>query len=213
MRADVLVVSVPVSETAGVVEKVAPFLGEESLIMDLASVKKRSMEAMMTHSRGEVLGLHPLFGPHEAVFEDLTLAVCPGRGEQGLNWITSLFSGRGLRIIVLSPEEHDFIMGLVQGVNHFSTLALSLCILESGIDIRGLEKSSTVTFQERLERIRRLLGQPADLFQALLMENPEAGRFIEHYRESVFRLSRLVEETDEEEFRRLFGSLRRFFLK
>ena len=36
-----------------------------ALIMDLTSLKKEPVEAMLKYSEAEVIGIHPLFGPRE----------------------------------------------------------------------------------------------------------------------------------------------------
>ncbi|MFY9545509.1 MAG: prephenate dehydrogenase/arogenate dehydrogenase family protein, partial [Candidatus Methanoculleus thermohydrogenotrophicum] len=60
--ADLVMVSVPIRATVGVIREVAPLLSEEQIFCDLTSLKVEPVRAMLA-SRAEVIGLHPMFGP------------------------------------------------------------------------------------------------------------------------------------------------------
>jgi hypothetical protein len=60
--ADLIMVSVPIRTTVGVIREVAPLLSEEQVLCDLTSLKVEPVRAMLA-SRAEVIGLHPMFGP------------------------------------------------------------------------------------------------------------------------------------------------------
>lgn len=210
-QSDVVVVSVPITDTERVIKEVGPLIKDEGLLMDLASIKKGPVEAMLKYSKAQVVGLHPLFGPVLRSDKDRRVAVCPGRGESGLNWVMGIFQDEGFNVTLLDPEEHDRVMGLIQAVNHFSTLALGLCISRTGFELRDLFNLSTQTFQERLERIGAIAGQPPELFEALLMENPAAGKYLEEYLESVEQLIRITRAGDRKAFGEMFESIKEVF--
>jgi prephenate dehydrogenase len=159
------------------------------------------------------VGLHPLFGPEESARPGMRVAMSPGRGESGLDWIKGVFEKQGFEITIVDPETHDRMMGLIQGVNHFSTLALAWCIKESGFDLEDIMKLSTQTFSERLDRIRLIMKQSEGLFGSLLMDNPEALECIHHYKKSVGQLTRMVKKREKRSFGLLFKSLREIFRK
>ena len=212
-QCDVVVISVPIADTVKVIRELGPLVPENRLLMDLTSIKKGPVEAMLKYSRAQVVGAHPLFGPDMAPHSELRVAICPGRGESGLEWLSGVMGDAGLGVTVLSPEKHDQIMGLVQGVNHFSTLAMALCISRSGLEFEDVFNCSTQTFKERLDRIRSIMGQPAELFGSLLMDNPEAVGFIGQYLEAAGELSRITRDKDREAFGEVFEMLKRFFNK
>ena len=210
-QCDVVVISVPIAETEKVIREVGPHVREDGLLMDLASVKKMPVEAMLKYSRAQVVGVHPLFGADVSSEKDLRVAICPGRGDEGLRWITNIFEEKEYKITIIDPEEHDRMMGLIQGVNHFATLALALCVSRSGLDVTDLYNLSTQTFLVRLERIRAIMDQPAELFRSLLMENPSANDFIGQYRESIEQLFSITKDGNNEAFKDLFASLLNVF--
>jgi prephenate dehydrogenase len=62
---DIVVLSVPIDVIEGTAARVAPLMRPGSLLMDLSSLKKEPMAAMLRHVPPgvEVIGAHPLFGP------------------------------------------------------------------------------------------------------------------------------------------------------
>ena len=210
-QCDVVVISVPIADTDKVIQEIGPLVSEKGVLMDLTSVKKGPVEAMLRYSRAEVVGAHPLFGPEITSNSGLRVVICPGRGERGLGWLKGVLGDAGLRVTVLSPEKHDHIMGLIQGVNHFSTLALASCISRSGLKFEDILNCSTQTFIDRVDRIRSVLEQPAELFGSLLMDNPAACEFNEAYLRSVEELIHIIRRGDKEAFGKLFESLKKVF--
>jgi prephenate dehydrogenase len=211
VRCDVVVVSVPIAETLKVIREIGPLLRENGLLMDLTSVKKAPLEAMLEHSAAQVVGLHPLLGPEAGFNSGGRVVVCPGRGESGLSWITQVLQESGLTPVYLDPEEHDRMMGLIQGANHFSTLALAVTVSRSGFEVSDLSRCATETFRERLERIRFMMEQPVELFGSLLMDNPAAADCSEQYLEGARGLLEMIMTKDRQAFGNLFASLKEMF--
>lgn len=209
-QSDVVVVSVSIPNTVKVIQEIGPMVRENGLLMDLTSLKKGPMEAMLKYSSAEVVGAHPLFGPEEKHIKGQRMAICPGRGERGLKWLTEILEKAGIRVVVMDPEVHDRIMGLIQGVNHFSTLALALCMSRSGFSLDDILNCSTQTFNSRIDRVRAIVEQPSELFESLLIDNPGAREFIEQYLDAVEGLIEITRECDTGAFRGLFNSLKTF---
>lgn len=210
-KSDVVVISVPISHTVEVIRELGPLVQEDGLLMDLTSIKRGPMQAMLEYSRAEVVGTHPLFGPEEADIPGQKQVICPGRGERGLRWLTGVLEKAGMEVVMMDPEGHDRMMGLIQGASHFSTLALALCISRSGFNFDDVMRCSTQNFKSRLERIRAILEQPSELFESLIVGNPGAGEFIGQYGDAVEKMSGITRKGDMGAFRGLFTTLRAFF--
>ncbi len=208
---DVVVISVPIRDTVKMIQEIGPLVSEDGLLMDLTSIKKKPMETMIEYSRAEVVGAHPLFGPDTASGPEQRVAVCPGRGERGLGWLLGVLRSVGSRVTILSPERHDHLMGLVQGVNHFSTLALALCIRQSGLAFEELLECSTQTFRHRLDRIRAITEQQSELFESLLMDNPPAAEFIDQYLKAAGELAMIIRTKDSAAFGGVLEMLKEIF--
>lgn len=209
----VVVVSVPVTETTEVILRVGPHMAEDSLLMDLTSVKKVPLAAMLGRSRSQVVGAHPLFGPGGAGQEHGRVVLCPGRGEEGLRWAKELFERAGMEVVLMDPDTHDRLMAMIQGVQHFVTLSLALTLHRSGLDPKTIEQCATPTFRAALDRISAMTRQAPHLFESLLMDNGYAPPLIGAYLENAGGLYRIITEEDREAFQALFHDLRKRFHK
>jgi prephenate dehydrogenase len=206
----IIAVSVPIPATTVVIREIGPLVPREGLLMDLTSVKKDPLDAMLRYSRSQVVGLHPLFGP-EAEPKDLRIAVCPGRGKEGLDWIRGILQKSGIKTILLDPAVHDRMMGLIQGGTHFSTLAMAVSIADSGHGMKDFLDCSTPVFRLYLDRIRAMLRQPAGLFESLLMDNPFAADSLKIHMESCTRMAGIIRNGNRKAFQEMFASLQDFF--
>ncbi|CAN2042241.1 Prephenate dehydrogenase [Candidatus Magnetomoraceae bacterium gMMP-15] len=206
-QCDVVIISVPIAITVDVIKELGQLVSKQGVIMDLTSIKKEPLDAMLNYSNAEVVGLHPLFGP-EVKAEGQRVVICRGRGKKGLTWISEIFNKTGIHSFIMNPEKHDNLMGLIQGVNHFSTLALGLCIKNAGFEFEDILNCSTKTFKDRLNRISSMLNQRPELFSSLLIDNKKSLEFIDIYQKSAKQILDMVSSKDRDAFDELFESLR-----
>lgn len=192
----VVIVSVPIGITCEVIEQIGPFMPDESLLMDFTSLKEKPVKSMLLHSRSEVMGCHPLFGPDIESIAGQNIVFCPGRISEWSDWPMELFKNRGARIIETSPEEHDEIMAIVQGLNHFDTIAMGLAIKESGADILKLKSFSTPLFKTKLDIIEKIFNSNSRLYAEILALNPYLSSILDQYERNVTVLKELVKNRD-----------------
>ena len=208
---DVLVFSVPMKETVKVIRNIAPLVSEDAMLMDLTSIKAKPMAAMLHFSRAEVVGAHPLFGPGSSNGSKKTCVLCEGRGDAGMVWIKKILESSGVNVLVSTPDVHDHVMGMIQGVNHFASLAFAICMARSGYSLDTLEGFATPAFQTRVDRVKNMIGQSGELFGSLLMENPSALGFMGDYLEGAREILAMVKQGDTKEFEKMFESLKGYF--
>jgi prephenate dehydrogenase len=170
--ADVVVLSVPIPQVSEVAKEVGPGMRPDAVLMDLTSVKQGPLAAMLDHFSGEVVGTHPLFGPGEKSIQGRTVVLCPGRGEKWLNWLKALLENAGARVKVTTPTQHDRLMAVVQGLPHFSLIALEMAIRELGVAPEDLEDFATPTFATLRNLARRLFSQDATMYACIQLANP-----------------------------------------
>ena len=133
--ADVVIVSVPIRNSVEVIRKVGPLVRKEALLMDVTSIKADPMKAMLESSSASVVGTHPLFGPSVHSLQDQKVVICPGRGDEWLDWVRRMFQARGLVVRETSPEAHDQAMSIVQVLVHFSTEVIGNTLAHLGVSI------------------------------------------------------------------------------
>jgi len=192
----VIVVAVPIAATSDVIGKVGPHLSAGSLLMDLTSLKEESVEAMLTATRADVVGCHPLFGPDVSSLQGNNVILCPGRGEKWLSFLRGLFEAGGARVTITSPAEHDRMMSLVQGLTHFNTILMELALRDSGREQSELAPFSTPIFRTKQALGARVFGANADLYAAILTKNPHIMKVLEHYEGNLSLIKGFISRQD-----------------
>jgi prephenate dehydrogenase len=209
--ADVVVLSVPIPQVEAVVRQVAPVMRPEAALMDLTSVKQVPLATMLDHFSGEVVGTHPLFGPGESSMAGLTIALCPGRGERWFNWLKDLLENAGARVRVTTATEHDRLMSVVQGLAHFTLIALEMAIRELGVAPQDLEDFSTPTFSTLHNLARRLFSQDAKLYACIQLQNPANRVALRALEDSVADILYFIQRQNADGLVRLIKSLKEGF--
>jgi prephenate dehydrogenase len=197
----VVLVSVPIEVTCQVIREVGPFMRPESLLMDLTSLKAESVRTMLESSTSEVIGLHPLFGPAEPSLAEKNVALCPARGKRWLPWLRGLLESHGARLVETTPERHDEIMALVQGINHLDTLVLGMVLMESGLDREVLERFSTPILKSKLEIIQKVFSHP-DLYAQIIALNPHLRQVMDLFERRFAELKSIAEKGRVEDLRK-----------
>ena len=209
--ADVVLLAVPMSEQLAVAARVGPRLKPGALLCDINSLKTEVCSAMASAWSGEVLGLHPMFGPTVGTLRRQKVVVCPVRpGPLGL-WLQGELAALGLELVHCEPEEHDRMMAVVQVLVHFSTLVMGEALRRNGVPVqRSLDFTSPI-YRLELAFTGRLFAQSADLYAEIEMSNPYGGEARAHFQAAAAELAELVDRQDREGFRRLFEGVSDWF--
>ncbi len=195
-RCPVVIVSVPIGVTCEVIERIGPYVRKDGALMDLTSVKVKTVAAMLTHSQAEVVGVHPLFGPDVSDINGQNVILCPGRGETWRRWIKDILTQVGATVTETTSERHDYMMALVQGVNHLDTMLMGLTVKGTGITREELFPFSTPVFRVKWELVERLFSHPPVLYAEMLVHNPFLLPLLARYQECMGIMRACIEQGD-----------------
>lgn len=205
--ADLVLVSVPVALTAGVIAALPP-LPEGCVLADLTSLKTGPVAAMLAAHPGPVLGLHPMFGPDVSSFAKEVVAVCEAR--PGGGWVLEQLAMWGLQLEPCTPEEHDGLMGLIQAMRHASTVAYGLSLSREGVAPARLLALSSPIYRLELAMVGRLFAQDPGLYHDIIAAHDPGP--LRRYRETLGELLTLLEGPDSAAaFAECFAEVRGFF--
>lgn len=196
----VVVVAVPIHATRRVIEEVGPLLDERALLMDVTSLKEEPVKWMCASTKAEVLGSHPLFGPSVESIQGLHIVLCPARISRWNEWPRTLFAAEGAAVIETTPERHDKMMAVVQGLNHLNTMTMSAVLSETGITPEELRDYSTPLFELKCSIIERVVKENPRLHAEIVMKNPYMGEMTALYERVLSRMKKLIEAGDEDAF-------------
>ena len=208
---DLVMVSVPIRSTVAVIREIAPLLAEDQVLCDLCSLKAAPVEAMLA-SRAEVIGLHPMFGPNTRSLQGQTIVATPSRcREETLDALLSIFRREGARITITTPEHHDEVMAVVQGLAHFSTLSVAEAMRRLGVEPLEMLAFTSPVYRIEMDLVGRILGQDAGLYGDILQCNPRVPDVLSAFAAAVDSLKEDVESRDPERFAAFFRENRERF--
>jgi prephenate dehydrogenase len=161
-----------------------PYLRPGALLMDVCSVKMAPVKWMLAAAPPdvEVIGTHPLFGPHSSRggIGGLRAVLCPARTDR-VDQLRKFLEEMGLSVIITTPEEHDRQMAYAQALTHFVARGLA----EAGVADQELK---TPSYERLLKVVDTLTKDSAELFADLQTCNPFAAEARARLLEALRRL-------------------------
>ena len=204
VQCDVVIITVSIESTHRVIKEIAPLVREDALLMDLTSLKTDPVSTMLKYSKSAVIGTHPVFGPSVKTIKNQTVVLCPARPKKWLDWLKDILDKNGALVRVTTPEKHDKMMSIIQGVNHFSTIAMAHTLKKLGISVEESLHYTSPIYKLRMDFVGRLLNQNPELYADIEMLNPHNKKAMEEYIRSTRELLGIVKRKDREEFIRFF---------
>lgn len=195
---DLVVLAVPIAATVDVAKKVGPHVRPGACLMDITSVKRQPLAAMLSSTREDVdvIGTHPMFGPHGIDFDRQKVVLCRGRGDAGFARVKKLYEVFGAETLEASAEEHDQQMALIQVLIHEKTMVLGSVLERLKADLgRSLQFASPI-YRTELAMIGRMFSQRAELYAEILTSNDDALRLSHLFEQEAGHFARAVAMSD-----------------
>lgn len=178
-KSDIIILSVPMHAAESIAKDIGKDLSPEQLLTDFCSQKERIVQTMMDATSGQVLGMHPLFGPFHDTLHGQNIVFCTGRGESWSRFLEEEFTKSGAVITHMDGAQHDRNMALFQGLTHFLSLCMGTMFEKLNLKPRDAMKCSTPVFRVNIYLIGRLLAQDHDLYEVLIGENKYVPEMID----------------------------------
>jgi len=210
-EADIVMLSVPMARAASVARVIGPYLRSDALLCDVNSLKSEVCAAMAASHSGEILGLHPMFGPSVHTFRRQKVVICKVRPGPLGGWLVAELGRLGMERIEASPEEHDRMMANVQVLTHFSTLVMGDALRRTGVGVRRSLEFTSPIYRLELAFVGRLFAQNPDLYAEIEMSNPHGESVRAGFREAAEELTAILAAGDREAFRARFAEVSAHF--
>jgi prephenate dehydrogenase len=116
---------VPISAFETVIKTHRRFFNDNHLLIDVLSVKIHPAKVLTKYLQGlktQALLTHPMFGPDSSKNGFFNLPIVINRftaSEENYRFWKNFFVKKGLRVIELTPQQHDRLAAYSQGVTHF----------------------------------------------------------------------------------------------
>lgn len=186
----VVIPFVPMSALETLLKEMAPLLKEDTLVIDVCSVKSMPVEWMkeILPENIQILGTHPMFGPDSArnTLFGCKIVLCPVRiKEETTREIRAYLETHGLKVIEATPEEHDQQIAHSLLLTHF--IGRSLMEFEAkslDIDTKGYRRLMKI-----LETVENDSWQ---LFEDMNRYNPYAEQTRKEFLKSLSTIDEKV---------------------
>lgn len=176
--ADTVIVSVPISRTKGVLEKLDSICPENTLIFDIASLKSPFIDTLLDMgTRRRVCSVHPMFGPSAESMYDRNLLVCNCGSDDAVDAVLKLLGNHGADVRTMPVRDHDRYMSYVLGLSHAVNIAFFTVLDRSGIDFDDMRSVASTTYNKLM-----------DTNESVALEDPYLYYEIQHlnaYREDM----------------------------
>ncbi|MGF1751345.1 bifunctional chorismate mutase/prephenate dehydrogenase [Vibrio cionasavignyae] len=208
--AGLVVVTVPIHLTEGVIEKLSS-LPKDCILCDLTSVKKRPLTTMLRVHQGPVVGLHPMFGPDVPSMAKQVIVYSDGRGEEEYQWLLQQFKIWGASLCQMEADKHDNGMTLIQALRHFTSFAYGLHLSKENPDLDTLVTLSSPIYRLELAMVGRLFAQDPNLYGDIILSSEENIAMIKRFHQQFGEALTLLDNKDKAGFVSQFEQVSEWF--
>lgn len=188
---ELLINCVTLKYTIDAFEKVLPYLPQNCIISDIASVKTGLQEYYEKCGRRYV-STHPMFGPTFATLDNLSTQsaiIISESDHMGKAFFKDLYQSLHLRIFEYSFEEHDETIAYSLSIPFASTLVFA--------SVMKHQEAPGTTFKRHMDIAKGLLSEDDFLLSEILF-NPHTPRQVENIRKELLDLLDIIETKDNE---------------
>ena len=180
---------------------VLPYLPEDCIISDIASVKTGLYEYYQNLGK-RFISTHPMFGPTFANIRDLrdeNAIIIKESDEEGKGFFRNFYANLKLSIYAYTFEEHDRTIAYSLSTPSASSMVFAACMKK--------QEAPGTTFRKHLDIARGLLSEDDHLL-AEIMFNTHTTRQIEETNSRLTDLTHIITARDYEEMRKLLNKMR-----
>jgi prephenate dehydrogenase len=181
--------------------EVLPYLKQDCILSDIASVKTGFLGLYKDLGR-RFVSTHPMFGPTFTNIRDLrheNAIIIKESDDEGKAFFQDFYKGLKLSIYEYTFEEHDRTIAYSLSTPFASSMVFAACMKK--------QNAPGTTFREHLRIARRLLSEDDHLL-AEVMFNPHTIKQIEEINSRLTYLTHIIRGRDYEEMEKFLNRLR-----
>ena len=198
---DLVINAVTLKYTREAFLKVIPYLRENCIISDIASVKTGLYDFYQQSGRPYV-STHPMFGPTfanlGALHNENAIVIAEG-DEQGRQFFIDLYSRLGLHVCEYTFDEHDETVAYSLSIPFVSTFVFAAVMKH--------QEAPGTTFKRHMAIAKGVLGEDENLLREILF-NPRTGAQVSRIRKELDDLLSIIDEKDDQGLSAYLGRIR-----
>ena len=184
-------IAVPIREFENIINKISPLLKKGTTIIDVCSVKKYPTEIMIKKLNPDIgiIATHPMFGPDSFLSNNKLKMMLNNTRDvnQIFNFWKQYFKDQGIKVIEMTPDQHDLMAAKTQGVTHF----LGRMLKEFGIHKTQID---TQGFSDLLDLVDQTCNDTWELYSDLQLFNPYTSTMIKNLKSATDSLDNRLKE-------------------
>ena len=219
-EADLILIATPVQETERILELLARLpLKENVIISDTGSTKSTIVKkAEKLIDKGiTFIGGHPMAGSHksgvaaarELLFENAFYLLTPPSRvpEENLNVLKEWLKGTNARFITISPEEHDYLTGVISHFPHVIAASLVHQAEKTSQDQKLVTRLAAGGFRD----ITRIASSSPAMWRDILLHNKEVMlQLLNEWQQEMEKVTSMIQDGDSEKIYRFFSEAKQF---
>lgn len=209
-NADLVIIAIPADAIPSVVKKALDHVGEQTLVMDMGSVKRNICQSVENHpNRKNFVASHPMAGtefsgPEAAIynlFDHKVMVFCEVEKsdwkllDKALDFAKML----NMRVKMTSAEEHDRHVAYISHLSHVSSFMLGKTVLEIEKDEQSIFDLASTGFASTV----RLAKSDANMWAPIFLENKEnVLKSLDEYIKNLQDFKSLIKQSDDPKIRK-----------
>lgn len=186
---DIVIIAVNMDVFEQTIKKISRYVKKNALVLDVCSVKVEPARLMEKYlpKHCEIIATHPLFGPHSCKdgIKGRKIMVHGVRTKHLRNVAEFLKNKLQLKIIQLTPQEHDREMAFIQVITHLVGRTVNKTNLPE-------LKLSTYSY-DSLKEVARIVGTDSDaLFRTIQRNNKFAPAIRKKFVDTLVKISKSI---------------------
>lgn len=210
-EADIVMISIPIKTTPEMIKKVAPFLKENALLFDVASLKHDAFRELQSASEKfpiNCLSLHPMFGPGIQKLRNYVIILLRVAGtsqyNQKVEQFIKLLKKTGFFITETTPEIHDKRVALTLGLPHMFNILFLYLLKNTSNSLSELTNYTGTTFLLQKVFAESIIQREMEMFGDIQMENPQFYEVLNLFEKIIKDYRKIIQEKDAKGFEKIF---------
>jgi prephenate dehydrogenase len=200
-KPEIAINAVSINNIQAAFEDALPYLSQDCILADIASVKTGLQDYYETLGRRYV-STHPMFGPTFSDLKNLkdqNAILIRESDEEGKNFFRRFYRNLGLSVYEYSFDEHDRTIAYSLSIPFASSMVFAACMKN--------QEAPGGTFKKHLDTATGLLSQDDHLL-CEIMFNPHTVMQIEKINSRLSYLTHIIKGQDHEEMIKFLNRLR-----
>lgn len=201
-NAQIVILAVPIDKTPQTIIEISPHLKTGSLLMDVTSVKEEPALIMEENvpEGVEFIPAHPMFGPRIRSLDGQVVVLTPIKKGHWLPKVVKFLKSENARLIETTPQIHDQMMSIVQGLTHFTYISIAATLKKLEVDVKESRKFSSPIYSLMVDMIARITAQNPYLCYSIQTRNRYIPQTHEEFLSTFSELKDMIDQENETGF-------------